>query len=97
MVSWFVTWKTWEGSSDDKGEQWENGKGKPLVTHHANGRGGRSLGKMGEDIQRDQPWERGRCSRQKEAFKPGKTIQVSSHSLLFTFITPQRKRHKGIY
>lgn len=81
---------------EDKGKKWD-GKVQvrdPMQIWERQ----QELRKVGKKwVERDQPWEEGRCSRQNEAFKPGKTIPLGSHSQLFTFITPQGKRHKGIY
>ena len=71
---------------EDKGQKW-NGKVQVRDTIQTLERQ-QELRKVRKWVDRDQPWEEGRCSRQNEAFKPGKTIQLSSHSQLFTFITP---------
>lgn len=89
-VSQLIIWETWRGVliiKEDNGKTW-NGKA-PGKTHHANRRGSRSLQTMVKTFRgRPALGKREERSRQCEAFKPGKTIQLSSHSQLFTFITP---------
>lgn len=87
-----------EGNSDNKGSQWEKTEGQsPRSETPCKHERGNCLWKKGKEVQRDETWEEERCSGQNEAFKPGKTNQLSSQSQLLTLITPEGKRHKGIY